>query len=319
MLKKIALLHIILTCFNSAQSMDCFSNQIPIAPALPVYPPYYFPQGSLLPMYNGQQQVLTHQTPMYNEQPFNSYNSSYVHPPYSMQTVNPYMSPVQSFTYANYYEGQWQESFHNLQCYYDPSLNVKSIDFGVDQTKASPEESMRLNIAYGAYRKTIEISEQMQDLERNMPQGNYIAQLKGIAFQLLRLTQIEKSLWNEYVRYNGNLINTPILGNEWVNAIHSQQNLLTNELGQFKHSKGKKKGQYYRKIKEIWEQYKEKSRTLEKLNNDAISHIMLQIEQFPILCNDPLIKHELTYRKKYQIYKSWMTSAEGRVLTPSKR
>ncbi len=336
MFKIIALLCLILTCFNSAQSMEYFtqeeyqarqsfcgqtyypqgapmgyfSNQIPIVPALPMYSPSYFPQGNLLPMHSGQQQVLT-----YVGQSFDSYNP-YANYQCSMQTTPYYMPRVPTFTYMYYYEGQWQESFHNLQYYYDPSLNVNSLDFGIHH--ASPEESMRLNIAYGAYRKTIEIAECIQSLNNKAISHNYLAQLKGIVFQILSLTQIENCLWNEYVIYNGIRSDNAVLGNEWVKTIFSQQNLLTNELGQFKHSKGKKKGHYYRKIREIWQQYKKNNRTLEKLNNDAISRIMLQIEQFPVLGENPLIKHELLYREKYQIYKSWMIFAERHESTSSK-
>ena len=119
MFKIIALLCLILTCFNSAQSMEYFtqeeyqarqsfcgqtyypqgapmgyfSNQIPIVPALPMYSPSYFPQGNLLPMHSGQQQVLT-----CVGQSFDSYNP-YANYQCSMHTTPYYMPRVPTFTY----------------------------------------------------------------------------------------------------------------------------------------------------------------------------------------------------------------------------
>ena len=213
--------------------------------------------------------------------------------------------PVSSFKYMHCSNGRWQDSSHTFQRYYNPSLNVNPIDFGIYQ--ATTEESMRLNIAYDAYRQISEIPACIQNFKNNAVGHDSLAQLKAITFHLLRLTQLEESLWHEYVIYNGIWSNNPVLGNEWVDTIRAQQSLLATEMGQLQRLK---RTNHYRKIKKIWERYKVNNCELEKSNNDAISHILFQIGRFPILYENPVVKHELIYRKKYQRYKYWMTFAE---------
>jgi hypothetical protein len=213
--------------------------------------------------------------------------------------------PVSSFKYMHCYNGWWQDSSHTFQGYYNPSLNVNPIDFGIYQ--ATTEESMRLNIAYDAYRQISEISACIHNFKNNAVSHDSLAQRKAITFHLLILTQLEESLWHEYVIYNGIWNNNPVLGNERVYTIRAQQSLLATEMGQLQRLK---RTNPYRKIKKIWERYKVNNCALEKLNNDAISQIMFQFDQYPILRSNPHLIHELAYRKKYQSYKYWMTFAE---------
>lgn len=214
-------------------------------------------------------------------------------------------------TYLHFYNGRWEESICHLECYFDPlSLGPNNIAF----FQINPESFMRLTIGYDAYNKILEIEEWIRNLENKSIHENSRPQFKSIAYKILNLIQIENCLWNEYVIYDDDYITpVPILGEEWCNILVSCQQKLVSKLEQFHAAAAKKRKlpDLCCEIGEIWRDYKEKSLTLETLNSKAIRDIEAYRQDSPALMNDPIIMHQLEYRKRYQRYKYWLRCVLG--------
>lgn len=228
--------------------------------------------------------------------------------PSEQQPVVSYLPGPPRITYMHFYNGCYEESIHSLKSHCE---FVSPYDFAAFQD--NQEAFLRLKIGYGAYDTTSKIASQIKNLEKEVIGDTYFHQIKNIIREILALTQVENCLWNEYAVHNGYIGFAPILGKEWCNALHSYQHMLANKLGGFHLTKTKKRKTAFlrREIRKIWYKYKENSLALEALNNDAIKRIEDYMGSSSVFVGDPIIRHELEYRKRYQRYKYWMISAQG--------